>query len=80
MISRIAQNLLRWYQRFLSWDHRWRFVFAGTRMCRYYPSCSDYTLQSIQCFGVVRGLLLGARRLSRCTPLSRGGVDDIPLV
>ena len=47
-------------------------------VCRYYPSCSTYTLQAIQEYGLVRGTLLGAWRILRCNPWSRGGVDDIP--
>lgn len=47
-------------------------------VCRYYPSCSHYTLQAIQAHGVVRGVWLGSRRLVRCHPWAEGGIDDIP--
>ena len=47
-------------------------------MCKYYPSCSTYAIQSIQKFGVVRGLILAIWRLLRCNPWSNGGVDYVP--
>ncbi|MCU1481570.1 MAG: rane protein insertion efficiency factor YidD [Subtercola sp.] len=47
-------------------------------VCRYYPSCSSYTLQAIQQRGLVLGILLGSYRILRCNPWSAGGVDDAP--
>lgn len=47
-------------------------------VCRYYPSCSRYTLEAIQQWGVIRGIGLGIWRILRCNPWSAGGVDDIP--
>lgn len=45
------------------------------RRCKYYPTCSDYAVQSFQMFGVSRGFVLASWRLLRCNPWSRGGVD-----
>ena len=46
--------------------------------CKYYPSCSTYTLTAIERFGALRGCALGAWRLLRCNPWSLGGIDPVP--
>ena len=42
--------------------------------CKYYPSCSEYAVQAIERFGILRGLVLAGWRLLRCNPLSHGGL------
>ena len=45
--------------------------------CRFTPSCSLYTLQAIEKYGLLKGILMGARRLLRCHPFSEGGFDPV---
>lgn len=47
-------------------------------VCRYHPTCSAYALQAVQDFGLLRGCWLTAKRLVRCVPWARGGIDDVP--
>jgi putative membrane protein insertion efficiency factor len=46
--------------------------------CRFFPSCSQYMLEAIETYGIVRGLYLGSKRLLRCHPFCKGGVDLLP--
>ncbi len=48
-------------------------------VCRYYPSCSAYSLACVQEHGLAKGSWLTARRLARCHPWADGGIDDPPL-
>jgi putative membrane protein insertion efficiency factor len=47
-------------------------------VCRFVPSCSDYALEALECFGARRGLALVARRLARCRPGGPFGLDPVP--
>jgi putative membrane protein insertion efficiency factor len=60
---------IRLYQKLVS-------PLMGQR-CRYHPSCSEYAVQAIMEFGILRGLVLAGWRLLRCNPWSRGGFDPV---
>lgn len=46
--------------------------------CRFYPSCSNYALEAVAKYGLLRGSMLTAWRLMRCHPFHPGGVDPVP--
>jgi putative membrane protein insertion efficiency factor len=45
--------------------------------CRYEPSCSLYTVQAIEKYGVLKGLFMGVLRVLRCHPFAKGGFDPV---
>ncbi|MCK9273514.1 MAG: membrane protein insertion efficiency factor YidD [Syntrophales bacterium] len=45
--------------------------------CRFYPTCSEYTLSAIKRYGPVKGLIMGCKRILRCHPFSSGGFDPV---
>ncbi len=48
---------------------------ALPQRCKYHPSCSQYAVDAVRGFGILRGLVLAGWRLLRCNPWSHGGVD-----
>lgn len=46
--------------------------------CRYTPTCSEYARVAIMRYGAARGALMGLRRILRCNPLFKGGLDPVP--
>ena len=67
---RLFTGLIRIYQRLVS-------PHLG-RNCRFSPTCSQYSLEAIERFGVIRGTVMGIRRLSKCHPFHQGGFDPVP--
>lgn len=51
--------------------------FLG-RSCRFEPSCSEYAVESLERYGIIRGLWLAIRRVGRCHPWHPGGYDPVP--
>ncbi len=69
MFKSVGIALIKVYRRFIS--------PMLPSSCRYTPSCSLYTLQAIERYGLLKGGFMGARRLLRCHPFSEGGYDPI---
>ena len=46
--------------------------------CKYYPTCSNYAKEAIENYGCIKGLFLSVKRILKCNPFSKGGVDLVP--
>ena len=63
-------GIIRFYQLFIS-------PLLGPR-CRFYPSCSNYTIEALKTHGILKGSWLAIKRISRCHPGNPGGIDPVP--
>jgi putative membrane protein insertion efficiency factor len=57
--------------------YRWTLGLMWAGSCKYHPTCSQYALDALRCYGLVRGSILAGWRLLRCNPWSHGGVDYV---
>lgn len=69
-MKRALLALIRIYQLTIS-------VFLGPR-CRFYPSCSAYSSEAIETYGVLKGLGMTVVRVGKCHPFHPGGFDPVP--
>ena len=69
MSGKVIVALIRLYQRYLS--------PLLPPSCRFTPSCSQYTIEAISRYGLLRGSLMGAWSVLRCHPFSKGGWDPV---
>ena len=74
MINRIVTLpiivFVKFYQLFLS-------PIIGQN-CRYLPTCSEYALECLKQFGLIKGIFLSFKRVSKCHPWGSHGYDPIP--
>ena len=62
--------IIKIYQKYVSPLKRTR--------CPYFPCCSQYGLEAVEKYGVLKGGMLAAWRILRCNPYSKGGYDPVP--
>lgn len=68
---------ISFYQKTLSPDHGWFSYRYPAGYCRFHPTCSQYTIDSVKSHGVITGLFLGIARITRCHPLAASGHDPV---
>ncbi|MBU4377245.1 MAG: membrane protein insertion efficiency factor YidD [Candidatus Omnitrophica bacterium] len=69
MFNHVAIKCIDFYHKYLS--------ILKLPSCRYHPTCSHYTREAIEKYGVFRGSIKGALRILRCHPFSRSGYDPL---
>jgi len=69
--------MIRWYQKYLSLDTGFLSYIYSERVCRYHPTCSEYSYQAIEKYGTIKGGWLGFKRIIRCHPWAKGGDDPV---
>ena len=67
-MKQILLSLIKVYQYFSKFT---------PKVCRFYPTCSEYTKQAIEKYGALKGTVLGLKRILRCNPFSKGGYDPL---
>lgn len=70
-MSKLAILIIKFYQNFIS-----KYILRG-RNCRFYPTCSDYSIQAYKKYGFLKGTYLTINRILRCHPFNDGGYDPL---
>lgn len=71
-MRKIGIFLINVYQKHIS-----PIVCSKGIRCRYYPTCSEYTKQAIEKYGLIKGSFIGFKRILRCNPFSKGGYNPL---
>ena len=71
-MKKLLIGLINWYQKNIS-----KWLTSKNINCKYYPTCSEYTKQAIEKYGVLKGGIKGLWRILRCNPFSKGGYDPL---
>ena len=69
-MTELVIRMLRWYKR--------RISPGLPPSCRFVPTCSEYAMEALMRYGLLRGLALSAWRVLRCNPFGKSGYDPVP--
>jgi putative membrane protein insertion efficiency factor len=70
-MKKLALTLIKLYKKYLSPEN------FGIHPCRFEPTCSTYTYTAIEKYGILKGGVMGFKRILRCNPFSKGGYDPV---
>lgn len=70
-------GIIKLYQKTLSFDHGpFKYLYPHG-FCRFYPSCSNYSIEAINKYGIIKGGFKSIWRIIRCNPFNKGGNDPL---
>ena len=70
MIKKFFIGMINFYRKYIS--------PLKKPCCRFTPTCSEYALEALKKYGVIKGLYLSVKRILRCNPFCKGGYDPVP--
>lgn len=70
-------KIIKIYQKTLSSDHGWLKIITPHGRCRFRPTCSDYAINAIEKYGLIKGVGMAIWRILRCNPWNKGGWDPV---
>ena len=70
-MKKVFIGLIKFYRKYLS-------GLKAAPTCKFIPTCSEYGIQAIEKYGVLKGGVLTVWRILRCNPFSKGGYDPVP--
>ena len=68
-MKKIVIGCIKFYRKFIS--------PLKKPSCRFYPTCSQYTLEAVEKYGALKGSFMGIKRILRCHPFNDGGYDPV---
>ena len=77
-MKKVILKLIRFYQKYLSFDNAFfKRLFLADKACRFYPTCSEYSYQAVEKYGIISGGCKALKRILKCNPWNKGGVDPL---
>ena len=71
-MRKLIISLINLYQKVIS-----PMISSKNIHCKFYPTCSEYTKQAVEKYGVIKGGAKGIIRILKCNPFSKGGYDPL---
>lgn len=81
-MKKLLIAIIKFYRRFLSplkktFYHIFSPELGQNTGCRFYPTCSEYAIESIEKYGAFKGSFMAFKRILRCNPFNKGGYDPV---